>query len=86
MIESGIAGFEFRLVRTRGTGRHAEAHDRQAQRRDQPRAEVRPEVIEQFRVQGYEPIGGTPEEMNTRIKADVVRWTKIIRDAGIKPQ
>src|SRR5205814_4831211 len=45
-----------------------------------------PEVIEQFRVQCYEPIGGTPDEMNTQIKADVARWTKIIRDAGIEPQ
>jgi len=50
------------------------------------RALKSPEVIEQFRIQGYDPIGGTPDEMNTRIKADVERWTKIIRDAGIEPQ
>jgi len=31
-------------------------------------------------------IGGTPDEMNAQIKADVERWTKIIRDAGIEPQ
>jgi tripartite-type tricarboxylate transporter receptor subunit TctC len=35
---------------------------------------------------GYEAIGGTPEEASARIKSDVVRWTKIIRDAGIEPQ
>jgi hypothetical protein len=34
----------------------------------------------------YEPIGGTPEEANSRIKADVARWTKAIHDAGIEPQ
>ena len=45
-----------------------------------------PEVMWQFRLQGYEPIGGTPDQMNTQIKADVARWTKIIRDAAIEPQ
>jgi tripartite-type tricarboxylate transporter receptor subunit TctC len=35
---------------------------------------------------GYEPIGGSPEEANARIKADVAKWTKIIHDAGIEPQ
>jgi tripartite-type tricarboxylate transporter receptor subunit TctC len=35
---------------------------------------------------GYEPIGGSPEQANARIKADVAKWTKIIHDAGIEPQ
>ena len=43
-------------------------------------------MVEQFRVQGYEPLGGTPDDMNALIKADVTRWTKIIRDAAIEPQ
>jgi tripartite-type tricarboxylate transporter receptor subunit TctC len=45
-----------------------------------------PELIEQFRLQGYEPLGGTPEDLNALIKTDVTRWTKIIRDAAIEPQ
>jgi len=45
-----------------------------------------PALIEQLRKLSYEPIGGTPEEAAARIKADVARWTKIIRDAGIQPQ
>ena len=40
----------------------------------------------EFRLQGYEPLGGTPEDMNAQIKADTARWTKIIRDAAIEPQ
>jgi hypothetical protein len=35
---------------------------------------------------GYETIGGTPDEAAARIKSEVVRWTKIIHDAGIEPQ
>ena len=27
-----------------------------------------------------------PDEMNTQIKADTARWTRIIQDAGIQPQ
>ena len=50
------------------------------------RALKSPELIEQFRVQGYEPLGGTPEEMKTQIRNDVAQWTKIIRDAAIEPQ
>jgi tripartite-type tricarboxylate transporter receptor subunit TctC len=44
-----------------------------------------PDLIEQFRLQGYEPVGGTPEEATAWIKAEVTRWTNVIRDAGIEP-
>jgi tripartite-type tricarboxylate transporter receptor subunit TctC len=43
------------------------------------------DLIEQFRLQGYEPVGGTPEEATAWIKAEVTRWTNVIRDAGIEP-
>jgi len=45
-----------------------------------------PGLIEQLRKLSYESIGGTPEEAAARIEADVARWTKIIRDAGIQAQ
>jgi tripartite-type tricarboxylate transporter receptor subunit TctC len=45
-----------------------------------------PDLIAKYNGLGFEPVGGTPEEASARIKADVVRWTKIIRDAGIKSQ
>jgi len=47
---------------------------------------AQPELVEQFRLQGYEPLGGTPEAMNALIKSDTTRWTRIIRDAAIEPQ
>jgi tripartite-type tricarboxylate transporter receptor subunit TctC len=47
---------------------------------------TQPELIGLFRLQGYEPLGGTPEDLNALIKTDVAHWTKIIRDAGIEPQ
>jgi tripartite-type tricarboxylate transporter receptor subunit TctC len=45
-----------------------------------------PDVIARLRALTYEPTGGTPEAAAARIKADVARWTKIIKDAGIEPQ
>jgi tripartite-type tricarboxylate transporter receptor subunit TctC len=43
------------------------------------------DLIEQFRLQGYEPVGGTPQEATAWIKAEVMRWTNVIREAGIEP-
>jgi tripartite-type tricarboxylate transporter receptor subunit TctC len=45
-----------------------------------------PPLIARLRELSYEPIGGTPEDAAARIKTDVARWTKIIRDAGITAQ
>jgi len=43
-----------------------------------------PEVKQRLAAIGYTPVGNTPEEFAAQIKADVARWAKVIRDAGIK--
>jgi tripartite-type tricarboxylate transporter receptor subunit TctC len=45
-----------------------------------------PAMITRLRELWYEPIGSTPEEAAARIRTDVARWTKIIRDADITAQ
>ena len=42
--------------------------------------------IEQLHVQGLEPVGGPPEEARARLAAEVPRWSRIIREAGMKAQ
>jgi len=42
--------------------------------------------IEQLHVQGLEPVGGPPEEARERLASEVPRWSRIIREAGIKAQ
>jgi tripartite-type tricarboxylate transporter receptor subunit TctC len=86
MIESGIQGFEV-------TGWYGLAAPSKTPRsvidklnNETNKALKSSELIEQLRLQGYEPLGGTPDDMNAQIKADTARWTKIIQDAGIKPQ
>jgi tripartite-type tricarboxylate transporter receptor subunit TctC len=49
------------------------------------RALAAADTIEQLRQQGLEPVGGTPEEASAWIRSEVAQWTKVIRDAGIKP-
>jgi tripartite-type tricarboxylate transporter receptor subunit TctC len=35
---------------------------------------------------GFEPIGSTPAEFTARIRTEVPKWAKVIRDANIKPE
>ena len=35
---------------------------------------------------GYEPVGGTPAAFAAHIKAELARWSKVIKGAGIKPE
>ena len=86
MIESGMAGFEitswYGLAAPAGTPKPAINR----LNAETNKALQSAEVVAQFRLQGYEPIGGTPEAMNALIRSDVARWTTIIRDAGIEAQ
>ncbi len=44
-----------------------------------------PEIINQFAVQGATPMGGTGTEFGAYMKRDVEASTRVIREAGIKP-
>jgi tripartite-type tricarboxylate transporter receptor subunit TctC len=43
---------------------------------------AQPDVKQQLLAQGFEVLGGTPEEFGSFIKDEIVKWTKVIRDAG----
>ncbi len=45
-----------------------------------------PEIKRRLAVVGFEAVGCTPAEFDARIKAEIAKWAKVIRDAGIKPQ
>jgi tripartite-type tricarboxylate transporter receptor subunit TctC len=42
-----------------------------------------PEMLDKFEKQSIEPVGGTAEEFRAFIADDLVKWTKILKDAGI---
>ena len=43
-----------------------------------------PDVRERLRDLGYEPIGSAPAEFGAYIRAELAKWTKVIKGAGIK--
>jgi tripartite-type tricarboxylate transporter receptor subunit TctC len=45
-----------------------------------------PDVLERLRTGGNEPVGSTPEEFDARVRADIVKYAKIIEDAKIPKQ
>jgi tripartite-type tricarboxylate transporter receptor subunit TctC len=44
------------------------------------------DVKEKLAAMAYVPIGNTPEECNEFFKSERVRWSKVIKDAGIKAE
>jgi tripartite-type tricarboxylate transporter receptor subunit TctC len=40
----------------------------------------------QFAAMGYETFSSTPEELGAFTKVELVRWAKLVKDAGIEPQ
>ena len=45
-----------------------------------------PEMKKNLEVQGMTPTGGTPQKFNERIRREFERWTKVVKERGIKVQ
>ncbi len=45
-----------------------------------------PEMKKNLDAQGMVPTGGTPQQFNDRIQREYARWTKVVKDRGIKMQ
>jgi len=46
----------------------------------------RPDIRSRFAAEGVEGLGSTPEEFGAYIKAEIERWGRVIKAAGIAPQ
>ncbi len=44
------------------------------------------EVQQQLRKRGIDPSTNTPQEFAAFVSADLAKWTKIVKDAGVKPE
>jgi tripartite-type tricarboxylate transporter receptor subunit TctC len=44
-----------------------------------------PDVSQRFQLDGAEPVGSTPKEFAAFLKTEMQKWSKVIKDAGIKP-
>ena len=45
-----------------------------------------PDVIERLSGQGAEPVGSTPEEFAAYIRAETVKWARVVRESGAKAE
>jgi len=45
-----------------------------------------PDVAERFQLDGAEPVGSTPKEFAAFLKTEMQKWSKVIKEAGIKPE
>jgi tripartite-type tricarboxylate transporter receptor subunit TctC len=86
VAEAGVPGFEsvswFGLVAPAGTPKEVMS------RLHQEAVAIlhAPDVKERFARDGTEVIAGSPEEFGTYIRAEIVKWAKVVKSAGIKPE
>jgi tripartite-type tricarboxylate transporter receptor subunit TctC len=43
-----------------------------------------PDVVERLAPDGGEPVGSTPEEFRRHIVTDMARWSKLVKEIGIR--
>ncbi len=84
--ESGVPGYEsviwFGIVTTAGTPPAI------AQKLSQEMNRIlrQPALVERFGQSAIDLTPGTPEDFGAMIKSDIAKWSKVLRDAGIKPE
>ena len=86
VAESGLPGYEFTgwmgLLAPAATPRavitrlHAEA----------ARIVHLPDVKQRFVVDAADPVGGTPEQFAVFLKSEIERWSRVVKQAGIKAE
>jgi tripartite-type tricarboxylate transporter receptor subunit TctC len=86
LAESGLPGFSV----TPRSGIYATAGTPRAIV-DQLNAELnrmlqQSDVRERLQNNGLVPVGGTPAELGEYLKSEIARWTKVVKEAGIKPE
>ena len=84
--EAGLAGFEFTSWQGLFMPANTPRDIVQRVQRDTARALAQPELRERLRALGMEIVGSTPEEFEARFKADIVKFTRLVRDARIPQQ
>ena len=86
VAESGVPGFQ--VIGWYGLAAPAKTATATVNRlnAETVRALRTPELGDRLRGQGLEPAGDTPAEATALIRSEVARWTKLIREANIKPE
>lgn len=86
VAEAGVPGYEsvswFGLVAPAGTPKEVIARLHQ-----ETVAILRtPDIKERLARDGTEVVAGSPEEFDAYIRAEIVKWAKVVKNAGIQPE
>jgi tripartite-type tricarboxylate transporter receptor subunit TctC len=86
VAEAGLAGYEFdpwfAMFTSAGVPRPLVNKLSQ----EVGRILVLPDVKEKLQSLGAEPMPTTPEQLDAHVRAEIVKYRKIVKDAGIKPE
>ena len=86
MAEAGLAGFDI----TSWNGIFAPANlpkDITARLNETLRTIIaKPEVKARLAEMGFDAFSSSPEELDAFVKSELVKWTKLIKEAGIEPE
>ena len=52
--------------------------------REIAKAVAKPEVKAKLEMLGFRPVANTPDEWTARIKLEIDKWGKVVRDANLK--
>lgn len=86
IAEAGVPGYSadawYGLLAPRGTPRSVVAKLSATVARSLEAPKTREKLI----AQGVESVGGTQNEFRAFLKAEIVRWARVVKEAGVKPE
>lgn len=84
MAESGFAGQEADTIQALLAPAGTSTAVVQRLYNESAKALARPDVKERVAGLGYEILASTPSELAAQVRAEVAKWSKVVRDAGVK--
>lgn len=84
MIESGFRGFEVSIWNALFVPAKTPAAAISRLNAEVVKVLNAADVRERFASLGVEPISSTPEEMEAYVKAELARWSKVVKDSGAR--
>jgi tripartite-type tricarboxylate transporter receptor subunit TctC len=86
MIEAGLPGYENSTWSGIGAPAGTPTPIVDRMNRELAAALQQPDVQERFTAEGSIPIGGTPARFRDYLRAEIAKYGKLVRSAGIKPE
>jgi tripartite-type tricarboxylate transporter receptor subunit TctC len=84
VAEAGVPGYESDIWLGLAAPAHTPGDIVERINRDVRKVMALPDVIDKLAEQGIEPLTSSPAEMAKLVASDAARWSKVIKEAGIR--